>query len=86
MLTGCGGSSDNTTGYTDSDNNTTFSYQDDTTDGSQIDMKLNHTYTVHPGDKIEKTSDDAEVTIRHKDGQKESTVTLISGSAILIRK
>jgi len=82
-LTGCGG------GTSDSiarDSNNTLSSQSDNNDSSEIDMKLDHAYTVQPGDKIEKTSDDAEVTITHTEGHQKSKVTLIAGSAILIRK
>lgn len=53
---------------------------------SEVDMQQNRQYTVYPGDKIIKTSDNAEVTISHKDGQQRSTVTLIAGSAQIIRK
>jgi len=87
LLSGCGGgASDNIANYNNSDSNTTLPSQNDHTDSSQIDMKLNYAYTVYPGNRIEKTSDDAEVTIVHIDGHKESIVTLIAGSAILISK
>jgi len=89
FMTGCGGGTSDTitnTNYDSSDGNISHPSQSNITNPSEIDMKLNHPYTVYPGDKIEKTSDDAEVTIAHIDGHKESKVTLIAGSAILTRK
>ncbi len=87
LLTGCGGgSSDTIANYDSSDSNASRPSPSNNTNISDNDMKPNHPYTVYPGDKIEKTSDDAEVTITHIDGHKESTVTLIAGSATLIRK
>ncbi len=53
---------------------------------SQIDMQPNQSYTVYPGDKVVKTTDNAEITISHTDGHNESTVTLIAGEAQIIRK
>jgi len=77
-LTGCGGGSSSGNG-----GNTPGTPP---SGPAEIDMQQNRHYTVYHGDKIIKTSDDAEVTIVHKDGQQQSTVTLIAGSAQIIRK
>lgn len=52
----------------------------------EIGMQQNRPYVVYPGDRVEKRSDDAKVTITHIDGHKESTVVLIAGEAVLVRK
>lgn len=76
LLTGCGSGTSDTVSNDDNGNS----------NNSQIDMKLNRTYTVYPGDKVEKTSAESNITISHINGHEESTIKLISGSAILIRK
>ncbi len=79
-LNGCGGG-----GGSSSGNGGTG--LDVTSNGpAEIEMQEGKTYTVYPGDKIVKTTDNAEVTIVHIDGHPESSVTLIAGDAKIIRK
>jgi uncharacterized lipoprotein YehR (DUF1307 family) len=78
LLNGCGGGSASdgeSSGYTPRP----------TTNPTEIEMRTNKTYTVYPGDKVVKTSDDAEVRITHIDGQTTSTITLVAGDAKIIR-
>jgi len=53
---------------------------------SDVDMELSKAYTLLPGDSIIKNDESARLEIQHIDGQAESTVTLLEGSATIIRK
>ena len=88
MLSGCGGGGGNASGSSSTtQDNMQAPYTNYYNNGpAEITMKHNKSYTVYPGDRIEKSSEEAKVTIVHIDGHKESTVTLVSGDAILIRK
>ena len=72
ILSGCGGGSSGGSSGSSGD--------------IEVPMTLNQPYTVNSGDRIEKTSADSVVNIKHIDGHTESTVTLIAGSAKIIRK
>ena len=50
------------------------------------DMIINTTYTVSQGDQIIKSSDNTLLRITHIDGQKDSDVVLVEGSATIIVK
>lgn len=82
MLGGCGGG-----GGSGSSGSSGGGYvPTDPSGPKEIAMQPNRPYTVYPGDKIIKTTDNAEVHIAHTDGQPTSTVTLIAGDAKLIRR
>lgn len=51
-----------------------------------INMTIGTVYNVFPKNKILKHSEDALVKISHTDGEKSSTVILLSGNATIIRK
>jgi len=51
----------------------------------EVPMVINETLEIHSGDEILPESDDVEIIVDHKFGNPTKTVTLISGSAILIR-
>ncbi len=53
---------------------------------SNVDMEVSQSYSVFPGDSIIKDTEDSQLEITHIDGEKKSTVTLLSGSATIIRK
>ena len=53
---------------------------------SDIEMIISEPYTVFPGDQLIKSVPEALVRISHIDGKDESTVVLLEGSAIIIRK
>ncbi|NPA30158.1 MAG: hypothetical protein GXO33_08245 [Epsilonproteobacteria bacterium] len=55
------------------------------TPGETIEMVTDRVYTVYPGDRIEKTTDDAQVWISHQQDHAESEVKLLVGGANLIR-
>jgi hypothetical protein len=80
MLSGCGG------GGGSSVNGDSAYVPTDPSGPKEIAMQPHKPYTVYPGDKIVKTTDNAEVHIAHTDGQPTSTVTLIAGDAKLIRR
>ncbi len=48
-------------------------------------MKPDTEYTLFPGDRIERESDNARIQITHAEQSEESTVILLSGSARIIR-
>ena len=50
-----------------------------------IEMQPEQSYTVTPGDRLEKTSDDAEVSITTNIQDNTTEVILISGTAQIIR-
>ena len=50
-----------------------------------IEMQPQQSYTVSPGDRLEKTSDDAEVSITTNIHDNTTEVILISGTAQIIR-
>ena len=75
MLSGCGGGSSSGGDSSTPSGNPT-----------EITMEIDTPYTVYSGDSIVKTSSPAFVKIYHTDGSSESTVTLIEGSATIIRK
>ena len=72
ILTGCGSSDDT---------NTTPSQKEVTT----IDMEINKSYNVFKGDKLIKTSTDAQVSIEKSLEGDTTTVTLLEGSAQITR-
>ena len=49
------------------------------------EMQVDKTYTVFPGDRIEKLTPNAEVSITHVAGHEESDVRLVAGEAKIIR-
>ena len=53
---------------------------------SNEDMILSESYTIYSGDQIVKSSDPTSLRISHIDFQDQSTVTLLEGSATIIRK
>ena len=53
---------------------------------SNEDMILSESYTIYSGDQIVKASDPTSLRISHIDFQDQSTVTLLEGSATIIRK
>jgi hypothetical protein len=70
IITGCGGGSSSTSSGS----------------GSEIIMEVDHSYTVHSGDRVVKTSSPTLVEVKHTDGHTDSTVTLIEGDAKIIQK
>jgi hypothetical protein len=82
LLTGCGGgSSSSSDGGSTSPTPTPPSQP-----SGQVEMVLSQPYTVHPGDFISKTSDNALVAVSHTEGHEESVVTLMEGSATITYK
>ena len=77
LLSGCGSSSDGDDGSTDTPG--TIPDKGDTS------MVIYQQYVVSEGDQIFKDSDLARVKITHTDGNTQSTVELIEGSATLKR-
>ena len=73
-LSGCGGSSDNSTVSADNSNV-----------GSNIRMERNVQYVVKKGDEIEKISENPKLKINSNLLTGKSVVTLLSGSAAIIR-
>lgn len=73
LLIGCGGGSNSSSGG------------GSTPPASNVDMVISQSYSVYPGNTIIKDSDAAQVSIVHVDGKSESSVTLLSGSATIIR-
>ena len=69
LLVGCGNSSSSST----------------STPSRNINMELAKPYTLFEGDKIIRDSEDSQLQIEHKDYTKQSTVTLLAGSATIIR-
>ena len=59
--------------------------QDSPTAASSIDMVLNKSYNVSTGDRVEKKSSDAQVEIIEDIEDEVTSVTLVQGSAQLIR-
>jgi len=51
-----------------------------------IDMELNKSYTMYTGDKVIKTSEDTQVSIVKNAQDETSTLTLLKGSANILRK
>ncbi len=51
-----------------------------------VSMQIGKSYTVHKGDKLNKTSDDAVVTITQKTQEESKEVVLVSGSAEIVYK
>jgi uncharacterized lipoprotein YajG len=49
-------------------------------------MVVSQNYTVFPGDSVIKGSDTAVISVTHKDGEAESTITLIEGNVTIVRK
>lgn len=49
-------------------------------------MVISTSYAVFPGDSVVKTSDEAIISIVHKDGKEESTIILTQGEATLLRQ
>lgn len=49
-------------------------------------METSQSYSVSPGDKVIKTSQNTKIQITHVDGKEDSTVELIEGNATIIRK
>ena len=47
---------------------------------------IGKSYTVHKGDRLNKTSDDAVVTITQKTQEESKEVVLVSGSAEIVYK
>ena len=70
------------------DGNTTIPPDGNTTipPSSNEDMILLESYTVYSGDQIVKVSDSTSLRILHIDFEDHSTVTLLEGSATIIRK
>jgi len=77
FLVGCGGSS--SSGSSGGGGGGVTPPQQD------VSMVLSTPYTVYPGNKIVKNSEDALLSIGHVDYTNESTVTLLAGSATIIR-
>lgn len=50
-----------------------------------IEMEPNRSYTVYSGDRLEKTSDNAEVSITKNTQDDTTTVVLLVGTAQIIR-
>ena len=50
-----------------------------------IPMQSGQVYQVYSGDQVQKSSEDAQVKITHREGESNPTVELIQGSADLIR-
>jgi len=74
ILTGCGSSDEATT---------TPSKKEATT--TTIEMELNKDYEVSKGDKLVKTSSDAQVSIEKSLEGDTTTVTLLEGTATITR-
>ena len=73
FLIGCGGgSSSNSSGG-------------GTPPTSNVDMVIGQSYSVYTGNTIVKDTATAKVSIRHIDGQNESIVELLEGSATIVR-
>ena len=53
---------------------------------ADVDMVTLETYTVYPGNKVIKNTDDTLVQITHVDGQDTSTILLVEGNATIIRR
>lgn len=51
----------------------------------KISMVQGEAVSVYPGDSIEPGSEDTEISIRHEVGEEVKSVTLIAGSADLLR-
>jgi len=70
------------------DGNTTIPPDGNTTipPSSNEDMILLESYTVYSGDQIVKVSDSTSLRILHIDFEDHSTVTLLEGSATIIRQ
>ena len=49
-------------------------------------MVISEKYSVNPGDRIIKHTDDTVIEVYHKAKKKSSTVSLVSGEATIIRK
>ncbi|RUM70806.1 MAG: hypothetical protein DSZ09_03880 [Sulfurovum sp.] len=47
-------------------------------------MEPSQEYSVSSGDKVIKTSEDAQIKVIHKDGENKSTVVLMEGNATII--
>jgi hypothetical protein len=54
--------------------------------GETVAMEPGRIYTVYPGDRLIKNSEDTVVKIVHTQGQETSSVELIEGQASIIRK
>jgi hypothetical protein len=50
-----------------------------------IEMELNRSYIVYTGDRLEKTSDDAQISMTKTAQDDTTTVVLLQGSAQIIR-
>jgi len=69
LLVGCGGSNS-------SSSSTYFNI---------IPMQIGQVYVVNSGDQVQKSTEDTQIKIVHTEGESNSTVELIQGSANLIR-
>jgi len=49
-------------------------------------MVVSQSYTVFPGDKVIKASDDAAISVTHKEGEAESSITLLQGEVSIVRQ
>jgi len=76
LLSGCGGSSSSSSSGGGESN----------PPSSDVDMVISETYTVYSGDQLVKTVEGTLVGIAHVDGQNQSIVVLLEGSAKIIRK
>lgn len=47
---------------------------------------VSQTYTLYPGDSVVKDSENALISITHKEGEAESLVTLIEGNVTILRQ
>ncbi len=52
---------------------------------AEENMTLDKTYTLYPGERIVKLTEDAELSIKHVANHKESEVKLVAGEAKIIR-
>lgn len=92
FLVGCGGgSSSSPAGSVPSDDTNNTPDVPDTNNtpdipGSDVSMVISQIYTVFPGDQVIKTAPEALVSISHVDGEDESTVVLLEGSATIARQ
>jgi len=48
-------------------------------------MVVSQNYTVFPGDSVIKGSDNAVISVTHKEGKAESTIILIEGNVTIVR-
>ena len=48
-------------------------------------MVVSQSYTVFPGDSVIKGSDNAVISVTHKDGKAESNIILIEGNVTIVR-